>query len=319
MKIQKTEFSIPEDILIEVLKEFPVKSLLRLRCVCKQWLSIIDDTLFVSVHRARSYSRPGGVSFLINVETGETTNLFSFHPEPCSPPPRYIFTKEGHGLSQTTAPVEGLVAFCNKIWNPSTRKIINLPPLPNKFPIKKPQYLLGFNRSSNEYKVLAIFRVKGGIKRCVSKVLTLGSNSWREADYLGHRGLYSNFCMTSCCFNDILYIYPYCTGSLIVFDLGTEKSRLIPFPLTKEFGIHCQLHEVRGNLVVYMSKSKFIWKLEDEKSGRWTKENIIFPRNWKLNSPNWSCHYPYYFLYNLHSVPELKNRLRSVHHCSKLS
>lgn len=56
--------SIPEDVIFNILKELPAKSLLRFNCVCKQWRCIIEDPYFVDSHRIRSHVRPGGINIL---------------------------------------------------------------------------------------------------------------------------------------------------------------------------------------------------------------------------------------------------------------
>ncbi|KAF8011771.1 hypothetical protein BT93_I0035 [Corymbia citriodora subsp. variegata] len=42
------------DMVEEILKRSPVKSLLRFRCVCKSWRSTIDAPYFVALHREQS-------------------------------------------------------------------------------------------------------------------------------------------------------------------------------------------------------------------------------------------------------------------------
>lgn len=159
-----------------MLKALPVKFLLRFNCVSKQWLSIIDDPYFVSLHRVRSHSRPGGVRFLVDRVTEHGRDFFSFHPEESSTP-QLIFSLKwrstidllGENLlnvggfiefwlpgsqrrwNHVTPPrssVEGLVFYNDQIWNLSTRKRIYFPILDGEeyeYWDRKPQYFLGFN------------------------------------------------------------------------------------------------------------------------------------------------------------------------------
>ncbi|KAI6693667.1 hypothetical protein NL676_021377 [Syzygium grande] len=45
--------SIPEDIIIDILLRLPAKSLMRFKCVCKRWRSLISDPGFVKSHLQR--------------------------------------------------------------------------------------------------------------------------------------------------------------------------------------------------------------------------------------------------------------------------
>uniref|UniRef100_A0A2N9I433 F-box domain-containing protein n=1 Tax=Fagus sylvatica TaxID=28930 RepID=A0A2N9I433_FAGSY len=42
--------ALPKDVIIEILSRLPAKSLLRFKCVCKEWCSIIQDQVFIETH-----------------------------------------------------------------------------------------------------------------------------------------------------------------------------------------------------------------------------------------------------------------------------
>ncbi|KAK4427180.1 putative F-box protein [Sesamum alatum] len=44
------QYSLPEDIIIDILLVLPVKSLLRCESVCKQWYAIIGSSMFINKH-----------------------------------------------------------------------------------------------------------------------------------------------------------------------------------------------------------------------------------------------------------------------------
>ncbi|KAI3945950.1 hypothetical protein MKW92_010741, partial [Papaver armeniacum] len=51
--------SLQDEIVYEIISRLPVKTLMRFKCVCKRWLSlIIDDTYFIDLHLSRSKLRP---------------------------------------------------------------------------------------------------------------------------------------------------------------------------------------------------------------------------------------------------------------------
>ncbi|KAH1054573.1 hypothetical protein AAZX31_08G340300 [Glycine max] len=56
MKMSLAEYLsyVPDDLIVEILSRLPVKDLMRFRCVCKTWKSIIFDPSFVKKHLERS-------------------------------------------------------------------------------------------------------------------------------------------------------------------------------------------------------------------------------------------------------------------------
>ncbi|KAK8503655.1 hypothetical protein V6N12_024827 [Hibiscus sabdariffa] len=70
---------IPVEVIVEILKRLPVKSLLRFRSVCKSWNSVICDPSFISTHLQASlsnntpflllsYRRNGNESFVLHYD-----------------------------------------------------------------------------------------------------------------------------------------------------------------------------------------------------------------------------------------------------------
>jgi hypothetical protein len=49
MEKKETRF-LPHDLLIQILLKLSVMSLLRFKCVCKSWFSLISDSLFANSH-----------------------------------------------------------------------------------------------------------------------------------------------------------------------------------------------------------------------------------------------------------------------------
>ncbi|KAL8488309.1 hypothetical protein ACS0TY_024548 [Phlomoides rotata] len=50
--------SLPTDMIINILLRLPVKSLGKFKCVSKQWLELISDAHFISMHRRRCLDNP---------------------------------------------------------------------------------------------------------------------------------------------------------------------------------------------------------------------------------------------------------------------
>ncbi|XP_059450990.1 F-box/kelch-repeat protein At3g23880-like [Corylus avellana] len=49
--------SLPNEVVEEILIRLPVKSLVRFRCVCKDWFSLISSNAFIAAHTSRALSR----------------------------------------------------------------------------------------------------------------------------------------------------------------------------------------------------------------------------------------------------------------------
>jgi hypothetical protein len=49
MKMNPLQY-LPHELIIQILLRLPVKSLLRFKCVCKLWLTLISDAHFANSH-----------------------------------------------------------------------------------------------------------------------------------------------------------------------------------------------------------------------------------------------------------------------------
>ncbi|KAK9016765.1 hypothetical protein V6N11_079259 [Hibiscus sabdariffa] len=62
---------IPVEVIVEILKRLPVKSLLRCRSVCKSWNNVICDPSFISIHLQASLSNNAPFLLLSYWEMGK--------------------------------------------------------------------------------------------------------------------------------------------------------------------------------------------------------------------------------------------------------
>lgn len=58
IKREAIQVTFPQEIIIEILSWMPVKSLLRMKCACKQWCALIQDRHFIEKHLSRLSLRP---------------------------------------------------------------------------------------------------------------------------------------------------------------------------------------------------------------------------------------------------------------------
>ncbi|XP_059658407.1 F-box protein At5g65850-like [Cornus florida] len=261
--------TVPREIISEILKHLPVKTLLRLRCVSKLWCSVIDDPLFVDLHHSFSQTQPGRINLLVAafvtlctvdpkgspaIDILDLSELDHDHELNLENP-----TDES-GFPTPIQSVNGLVCTSNSILNPSRRESKALPPMKtadimpvvplgvNKYKTLSQCYL-GFDSSSKKYKVVSMFCINTRRKdRSLEigdvryKIMTLGTDhSWRDIDSVPHQlnrfYVERQFCYVA----DVIY----CLGKInesrkindwsdlpviVAFEVRNEKFGIIPLP-----------------------------------------------------------------------------------------
>ncbi|XP_059654759.1 putative F-box protein At1g50870 [Cornus florida] len=274
---KRVKFSLPPDIIFQILKEIPVKSLLRLRCVSKLCCSIIDDPLFVQSHHTRSHTRPGGISIVLFTSHRDHRNatycyrLFSVNPEGDSV---HRILKFRNLFLKQPQYVNGLILIDGCIWNPSTRECIAILYMSNTKASSDPEYLLGFEPSTNRHKVLRYIITN---TRFHYKILTLGNgpndNSWRDIDddfiQYGTRFHRGSDC---CCIGGVIYYLNIGNSvELVAFEVGREKFSFVPLPEGTSGG---NLIEVGQRLALVDFDVTTIWILEDCDKQMWNKQSL---------------------------------------------
>ncbi|GAB2280542.1 hypothetical protein Dimus_015168 [Dionaea muscipula] len=176
---------LPEDLLLEILYRLPVKALIRLTCVCKQWLSLIRCPQFATKQLLTTHSNlwRDNFQYFFTVTAGKSedgvtdrviASLFSYESFELSA--RFEFNPCSH--ITISDPCRGI--FCVHVsvdyrettfllWNPSIREVELLPfPLPPPVPEQQPQqdyrtsffvqtFGFGYDCEINDYKVFVIF------------------------------------------------------------------------------------------------------------------------------------------------------------------
>ncbi|KAL3501608.1 hypothetical protein ACH5RR_036057 [Cinchona calisaya] len=310
---------IPEEIVLEILKELPAKSLLRFKCVSKGWRNMIEDPEFVDAYRVRS--RKHSTNILVR------KNCFGMNQEGKNRPMDKFFLVDSNRKSVPIAvpeliyeemflsnfvrpyvmrPVEGLVCLNNLIWNPTTGKIIDLPPrnITNSRDIIARGYkleleieiFLGFDASSKKYKVLSICHTRVQEKSHPevfivgwqdeelpdTKILTLGTNSWRNTTNCSlSEELQRGFRVYGfCSIKSVIYFQINFVANILAFDFSQEKFQLISFP---DEDTMPRMIEVRDCLGLMNRECTKIWILEDFKDRKWNVVNILWPSSWIVN------------------------------------
>ncbi|XP_006360353.1 F-box/kelch-repeat protein At3g23880-like [Solanum tuberosum] len=189
--------NLPEELITEILKRVPVKSLLQFRCVSKSWLGIISSSDFVKTHLSLSandkeYKHHRLMLSFVQPEYnlkdcslgsllyGSVTEAFDLD-YPMKNPVKSVWI---------VGSVNGLICVAIEendlfIWNPSIRKFKRLPD--SRPTLRCGYYFMygfGYDEVHDDYKVVGIFCIfgAGGSYDVEVKIYGLKSDSWRNVD-----------------------------------------------------------------------------------------------------------------------------------------
>ncbi|PON83790.1 F-box domain containing protein [Trema orientale] len=165
--------NLNEDVLTVILSKLPVKSLMRFKCVCKSWYSLITSPTFVAMHFNNKDRHKDFLAFVVGgrVVISLSISFLSYHT-----------VQYSSNLSQNFHNTH-FIGFCNgllcvvaneltfHIINPATKESKVLKE-PNK-PLDSPSYGFAFDSKVNDYKVVRVTLER-------TEILTLKSNSWRS-------------------------------------------------------------------------------------------------------------------------------------------
>ncbi|KAI6686255.1 hypothetical protein NL676_032168 [Syzygium grande] len=245
---------VPEDLLVEILKRVPVKSLCRFRCVSTQWRSLISGPRFVDAHLAHSAGHPKLViSLPSQPDPGPPGRCFftATLSEPGNDQPRIVaspyFFVPGTAYSYVSQSLNGLICFQVDghvgVCNPSTGQRIALRTVRAADVAGECAYLhysFGFDPVGKRHKVLSTLAtcrrpMPADLRQVIMehRVLDLGSEEWRRIeDGPPHIKKESEIC-----FDGLIY-YRAWNGNvtnprqdyLVEFNVGTERFRMVKFP-----------------------------------------------------------------------------------------
>ncbi|XP_059282473.1 F-box/kelch-repeat protein At3g23880-like [Lycium ferocissimum] len=243
---------LPPSLITAILCRLPVESLLRFRCVSRQWCSLISSPHFISTH----LSHLGSPLLLLRHLSTSPKNqehysvyMDSSRTEKFTPVKELNFpfkTRSGNHFR--------VVGFCNGLfclsddlfgytytivlWNPAIRKSITLPkPRVHFGPYGPYMFCLGFgfDRNNCDFKVvrIAYLQNKYGAYSVLPpevEVYSLSSGLWRTVDSKDVRCKIIEYFYSSVYLNGAIH-WVCCvknddgefTSNLLVFDLTDEK------------------------------------------------------------------------------------------------
>ncbi|CAH9069603.1 unnamed protein product [Cuscuta europaea] len=294
MKREKTESGIPylpEEIITNILKRLPVKSLIRFRSVCDLWKNIISAPSFITDHLNYSnhqipslISTYDGALIKYSLDLNKGLREVQVGPPIDSiRPHRILGSCNGLVCLQTGGRLDPL-----SMWNPALREVMRVP----RSRTLRVHYLgFGFNPFVNDYKIIVMTYAswRDMVNNVVSgvEVYSLATNSWKDIEFScldGIRGFSQSLNV-----NGSIFWLARKTGldqSLVIvsFDLALEDFILIPTPaLSGEGEAKLTVYENRPALF-YSSFSTNssnsaldLWVIEEGIGTFWSKKCTFGP------------------------------------------
>ncbi|KAI8556193.1 hypothetical protein RHMOL_Rhmol05G0233000 [Rhododendron molle] len=191
---------LPPEIIAAVLSRLPVKSLLRLRCVCKSWRSLISNPKFAKTHLSLASANTDYSNHRLILSGSypytdfKSCSLYSILNEKSDCAVQLDCPLKRPNLRVTIwGCCDGLVCIGTGrevcIWNPSTGKYKRLPDFVEMSYIGYSWFGFGYDEGIDDYKVVGFFFAYrgGGFFVPEVQVYTLRSDSWRRIEGYTHR------------------------------------------------------------------------------------------------------------------------------------
>lgn len=287
-----------EDAVIEILSMLPVKSLLRLRCVCRSWYALVKNPIFISKHLKNATTR----LIVIYMDDDDGTDEYYYPTDLfCLFPDETLVDLSLQDL-ESQQPIDGSVSgpfdgiYCiygldNRmyLWNIATRDCRMLPKCRAIFPhyttVLSTNVGFGLDPVGNDFKLVFLYTLwnekknkKHEFSHCA--IYNLLSNSWRDFE----------------CFKSTDYSIPHSCSStyldgvcywlwnlrrqqiiIILFDMGKEVFQEIQGPDIDESGYQTLglYYDSLSLLFLNLIKNCFeIWVMKDR---NWSKQLSVGP------------------------------------------
>ncbi|KAG2271549.1 hypothetical protein Bca52824_066104 [Brassica carinata] len=264
------KIEIPNDVMEEIVKRLPVRSIMRFQAVSKHWESMIKTRDFGARHMAHQRSKDPKLMF---VSYGQYHIRFEQRDMETTSIEESLCLKieEIKGAIAISECCDGLVCFYG---------LTDAPPVPVPF-ISFTMFGFGKDNVTGRYKIVWLYNIYPATlnkkKKTRCEVFDLEERRWRFVTTrpLDHHQILSN--QRPPCANGLLYWltgdeqgYPSTQTKLIVFDIHTEMFQVTstpPFITTDASGDKIGLCNLDGRLCISElkgdRKQEFWWRVEE--------------------------------------------------------
>nr|BAJ24873.1 S-locus linked F-box protein type-5 [Petunia x hybrida] len=265
---------LPEDVILCIFLRIPVKSLMRFKCVSKNYYTLLQSTTFINLHLNRTTTVKDEFILLkrsFKEDINQYKTIFSFlsgdgdhdylNPIFSDFDVPNMTDTQSIIFDQLIGPCHGLIAlmddFTTIIFNPSTRIFRLLPPSPFDRPKGYHRSIkclgFGFDSVVNDYKVVRISEfLKDDCYGYVQveeenvEIYELGIDCWRELDHVYQQ--FPTIFWVPC--SQIFYMGTFhwiCQRVILCFNMSTEIFHHIRMP--------DPCHNIRNHSLVILNKS----------------------------------------------------------------
>uniref|UniRef100_A0A7N0UTT1 F-box domain-containing protein n=1 Tax=Kalanchoe fedtschenkoi TaxID=63787 RepID=A0A7N0UTT1_KALFE len=304
--------NLPKDIIVDILCRLPVRSLLRFRCVCKSWRTLIANPSFIAkhfnqaitcneqlvVHTKRSFEVKHAVTMIVRTNKKRNDRLNVELPPPCDISNYVRLVGSSNGLL--------CISLCSTasvilLWNPATREFRNLPERQILVPTGKRVHTVflgfGFEPNSSDYKIVRFLSykvLKSNVPKVgVVEVYSQITDMWKEVN-AGLKCQVNEYSPTAVVSGAVHWLGSRVAKEkdsidgkdvIVSFDLGNEVFGDLPLP---ESNVYAQGHgfqicvlEESLSVLVFptsgnMSKSIDIWVMKEYGvAASWAKQFSI--------------------------------------------
>ncbi|KAK6133250.1 hypothetical protein DH2020_033011 [Rehmannia glutinosa] len=181
--------NIPFELVEDILRRLPVKSLKRFRAVAKSWCFLIDSDNFIKLHLRQSLITNSNRHLLLGGLGLYSVNLDSLDKAHAIKPPFYY--KSVDGISNSCNGIVLVMSDPPVLYNPFTRGYKVLPNCCVEYPApldsySKTAYGFGYDSGNDDYKVIRVVEFRHEISHVwmasETKIYGLKSNSWRRIE-----------------------------------------------------------------------------------------------------------------------------------------
>ncbi|KAL7088552.1 hypothetical protein ACP275_13G134000 [Erythranthe tilingii] len=181
--------TLPFELVEDILRRLPVKSLKRFRAVAKLWCSLIDSENFVKMHLQRSVASNSHRSLVLGGLAVYSVDLDSLDKAHVVKPPFYYKTVDC--ISNSCNGIVLVISDPPVLWNPISRDYKVLPQCSAEYPTVDEYYTkttcgFGYDSINDDYKIVRVVEYRSKISHVWmnSKTMIYGlkSNSWREIE-----------------------------------------------------------------------------------------------------------------------------------------
>ncbi|KNA16446.1 hypothetical protein SOVF_089180 [Spinacia oleracea] len=287
-----------DDLVQEILVRLPAKTLVRCRCVCKSWCSLISSPNFILDHVCRNKEAKHHQVLLRSFNNAEKKVRYKLcHDNEHLDEIMLIdfpFVSKRHDFFRMVGCVNGLVCLSDDmvevtdtliLWNPMIRRFLTVPELKldvESTDLGRSVFGFGFDACKNDYKLVRIVYRKNPDFEALQveasiAIFRLSSSCWEvkgsaSVPLLDTRQAYVNGVIHWLAYNKLI----------VGFDVKTEafKPMMLPQPLQNAnisdltIASWCDLLSVFEN--GYWSGRLCLWVMKDYGASKsWTKQFVV--------------------------------------------